>query len=636
MGETLDFLLLKVCGALDRMSRGSAPGAALAGASGDDVYGTGSVIAGRYQVVEKLGEGAFGRVWKVKDQTGDKVVALKELIARAGDAEAQQQAQESILQLEQEFFSLSKLQHPNIVRMFDYGTLSEGARYVVMELVPGQDLYDRLKAGPLPRAEAARALIGLMQALHLLHSRLYVHCDIKAENVRLTDRGEVKLMDFGLLHQLGTPSTQVRGTPHYMAPEVVKGGVIDARTDLYSVGALAYELFTGSLPFDGESAAEIIGQHLRDKPREPSYFLDLPPEIDAFVLRLLEKEPRNRYQNAAEALTDLARISGISLELAPVSHRTSYLYSADLIGRGAESQALDDLRQALGKGQGGSVFICGRGGEGKTRLLEEFRLRVKLDKIPWASGQCRKEGLRPLQPMADALSILLSRTPEEQMSTQGSHLALLFPELAARGFKPPQFADAAQAKLALHESVSRWLAGLAELSPLAVCLEDLHLADGATLELLNFLVRARGETPVLYVATFRSNEVDRTSVVYATADEKLTRLLELAPLKRGDVSDLLGSTLRDFELSDRFVGDLFQTTQGNAFFVVETLRYLVESGTLGQAKGVWQMPVESVELPPHMDELVSRRLGFLSQELLDFCRTLAPIGRALDIKLAQA
>lgn len=636
MGERLDSLLLRTLSTADRLwapapraapALSAASPAALPGG-----LGPGATVGGRYRVESMLGQGAFGRVWRVADDESGQGFALKELLAGATGDGGEDEAAGG---LASEFVTLSRLKHPNIVGVHDYGELPDGARYLVMELVPGEDVFEKLKRGPLPRDEAIRVLLGLAQGLHLLHSRLFVHCDIKAENVRVTTAGEPKLMDFGLLHQLGTPATAVQGTVAYMAPEMIQGGVIDARTDLYSFGVLAYEMFTGALPFEGDTALDVMQQHLHAAPKEPSWYLDLPSELDGFVLGLLAKDPRARPASAAAAAQALAKLAGKDLPPLPVSARTSYLYAARLVGRDAESRALDEVRTGLKEKRGAAVMLSGVGGEGKTRLLEEFRLRVKLDRLAWAAGQCRKEGLAPLAPMVEALGSLEARTPQELRAKHGNTLAFLLPQLRQRGFTPPTFTNPQQAKLALFETVTTWLRALADTAPFVLCLEDLHAADGATLELLNHLVRTLQGAPCVVFATFRSNEVERTSIVYATVDEGLTRHIALGGLARPHVDELLGATLDQHQLSAPFVDELYAHSKGNAFFLIEALRAFVEASELTQSAGVWTA-AEAVTVPKDIDEVVHRRLRHLPAELLTLTRTLAPVGRHLDAKLVGA
>lgn len=169
----------------------------------------GATVAGRYRLDALLGEGGMGRVWLAQDLLEKRVVALKELRRKVHaegkpfPSHASLADDEEDIAFKREFFNMTKLQHPNTVQVLDSGRADSGERYIAMEVVQGQDLDKLLQKGPLQPKQTFRILADLAQVLGFLHARLFVHCDIKAENLRLTDKGQLKLMDFGLMHQLG-------------------------------------------------------------------------------------------------------------------------------------------------------------------------------------------------------------------------------------------------------------------------------------------------------------------------------------------------------------------------------------------------------------------------------------------------
>ncbi|HLM75361.1 MAG TPA: serine/threonine-protein kinase, partial [Polyangiaceae bacterium] len=221
----------------------------------------GALVAGRYRLKSMLGEGAMGQVWLARDELEQRDTAFKVMRAASASAPIGNRAADSRaaeIAFKHEFYTMTKLQHPNTVKVFDYGVLQDGDRFIAMEVVAGRDLSDLLTKGPLELSQIYRVLIDLANVLGFVHSRRFVHCDIKSSNVRMTETGSVRLMDFGMMHQLGLAAGgMLKGTPYYMAPEIPRGGVIDQRTDLYSLGVLAFELATGRYPFTGRSLAEI-------------------------------------------------------------------------------------------------------------------------------------------------------------------------------------------------------------------------------------------------------------------------------------------------------------------------------------------------------------------------------------------
>ena len=266
---------------------------------------------GQYTLGEKLGEGGMGVVYRASHAMLRRPTAIK-LLADGGDA--------SLARFEQEVQLLADLNHPNIVTVHDYGRTADGSFYYAMELLDGMDL-EKLVATDGPQS-AERVIHIVRQAargLNEAHAVGLVHRDIKPANVFVCRQyGEpdaVKVLDFGLAKNNAEPPTSVTthdavlGTPLYISPEAVKGGtVVDARSDLYSLGAVAYFLLTGEPVFNGRSAMEVCAQHLHSAPVAPSERLGrpVPPELEEIVLRCLEKSPERRYSSAAELERALA------------------------------------------------------------------------------------------------------------------------------------------------------------------------------------------------------------------------------------------------------------------------------------------------------------------------------------------
>ncbi|HEU4731466.1 MAG TPA: serine/threonine-protein kinase, partial [Kofleriaceae bacterium] len=229
----------------------------------------GAEVGGRYRIDRLLGTGGMAQVWLAEDLERCIQVAFKEMVVPPASTPAE--LEESTLLFRREYFAMKKLQHPGTVKVYDCGVMETGNRYLTMEVVSGQDLCDLAEHSPLADHEVHRILSRLAQILGFVHSRLFVHCDIKAENVRITDTGEVKLMDFGIMHPMGTRATaSVWGTPMYMAPEWRDRGIIDGRSDLYSLGVLGFYLLTRRTPFlpdPGGPSARIEGPGGGQSPR---------------------------------------------------------------------------------------------------------------------------------------------------------------------------------------------------------------------------------------------------------------------------------------------------------------------------------------------------------------------------------
>src|ERR687885_1052372 len=211
--------------------------------------------------------------------------------------------------------SAAALSHPNIVSIFDRGSSEDGTYYIAMEYLPGGTLKDRiLRRGALPARTAAAVALQIAEALRCAHERGVIHRDIKPHNILITESGDVKVTDFGIA-RAASSSTMTRtgsilGTAHYISPEQAMGEPVSQGSDLYSLGVVLYEMLTGTLPYDAETPIGIAMKHVNGHlvpPRELNP--DVPKGIDAITIRLLAKNPDERYSDAAELIEDLERVT---------------------------------------------------------------------------------------------------------------------------------------------------------------------------------------------------------------------------------------------------------------------------------------------------------------------------------------
>jgi serine/threonine-protein kinase len=268
----------------------------------------GSVVAGRYRIVELLGRGGMGVVYRVEHARIGKLMALKLLTGELS------RDPEIVARFKREALMVSKLSHPNTVQVFDFG-VSDGLTYLAMEYLRGDDLGRIVrKSGPLPAERCAKVIIQVCSSLAEAHGLGIVHRDLKPENIfLLSGQGEndvVKVLDFGLAKlressELGEVTSRgaIVGTPYYMSPEQIRGEAADPRSDIYSLGALMYAVLTGEPVFDAPRPMGVLTKHLTDAPVSPSArfpALGIPPGISAVVMRALEKDPARRFQSVQE------------------------------------------------------------------------------------------------------------------------------------------------------------------------------------------------------------------------------------------------------------------------------------------------------------------------------------------------
>ncbi|MFD3656378.1 protein kinase [Streptomyces sp. NPDC058620] len=280
-------------------------------------YAGGSVAGGRYQLRDLLGEGGMASVYLAYDSALDRQVAIKTLHTELGREQSFRE------RFRREAQAVAKLQHTNIVSVFDTGEDELGGAlmpYIVMEYVEGQPLGSVLQSdiqqyGAMPADKALKVTADVLAALETSHEMGLVHRDIKPGNVMMTKRGIVKVMDFGIARAMQsgvtsmTQTGMVVGTPQYLSPEQALGRGVDARSDLYSVGIMLFQLLTGRIPFDADSPLAIAYAHVQEEPVAPSAInRSVTPAMDALVARALKKNPNERFPSAAAMQDEVTRV----------------------------------------------------------------------------------------------------------------------------------------------------------------------------------------------------------------------------------------------------------------------------------------------------------------------------------------
>ncbi len=268
-----------------------------------------------YRIIEKIGAGGMGEVYRAHDVHLERDVALKFLPPGTLTDESARK------QFRKEALALAKLNHPNIETVYEFGS-QDGADFLAMELIAGNSLKQNINEGPLLEAETVRLGLQLAEGLAAAHEQGVVHRDLKPANLMVTPTGRLKILDFGLAkliyHDVPTDMTRsismesgrISGTVPYMAPEQLRGLDVDPRADIYGAGAVLYELATGCRPFPQSQGAELMGAILHQPPVPPSSVNPrIAPGLENVILKALQKEPSQRYQSARELLVALEGLS---------------------------------------------------------------------------------------------------------------------------------------------------------------------------------------------------------------------------------------------------------------------------------------------------------------------------------------
>jgi tetratricopeptide (TPR) repeat protein len=506
-----------------------------------------------------------------------------------------------------------------------------------------RELLGTYPEGKCDTQTALRIGMDVCGALQYAHAQGILHRDIKPENVMLTREDTAKLMDFGLAKMLGQPSlTQegiIVGTVAYVAPEIALGHGADARSDLYSFGAVLYETLTGKPPFVGEDPVKVIFSHIHDHPVSPIRVnAKVPQALSDCIMRLLEKEPEKRYQTAADlqkVLRDVAEgflreTYGPSAKAVvvpaprPVTER-----EIQLIDRTDEMAALREAVDKAVRGEGGLVFLHGEPGIGKTRLTREVGAYARLRGMQVVYGRCpalfKMDGVPPYILWSEVIrNYLEDCNPEQLYRVVGYYpgeVCKLVPDLAnrLRSVPPSVPISPEHERDRLFEAVSQFVTNISREAPLLVVLDDLQWTDQSSLLLMHYLARGAYRVPMFILGAYRDTDIDERHVLTSVLTElNRERLLRSVPLSRMSLDDVLEMIKRIFEQDDvprEFSELVYDKTQGNPFFVEEIIKSLREEKVIYRRENQWKVKeVSKIEFPATVKSVVKTRIGRLDDE----------------------
>lgn len=613
-------------------------------------FAPGSVLRERYRLDSELGRGGMGIVYRATDLELHREVAVKVLPDASSSADARQR-------LLREARAAAALNHPHIISVHDVGE-TNGTPFFVMELVQGTSLA---KSKPADLSRIVEIACQLCSALEHAHTHSIVHRDLKPDNILLSAagvNGSVKLADLGL----ALPADAARisraglivGTAAYMAPEQALGQPVDGRTDLYALGVLLYEMTTGRVPFSGDNPLSVVSQHVHASVVPPRVLRpDIPRALEAVILKLLAKDPAQRFATAAE--TAVALRESLSAE-EPASDEESpatvaildALSRGRLVGRAAELSEAIELWHRAREGHGHAVLFSGEPGAGKTRLAREVTIHAAVDGAIVLSGGCYEyEATTPYLPFVEAFRRFVREEKDDtalrtKLGDAAPQIAKLVPEIQTRLGPFPARAELPphEERLLFFDAVVKLFVNLAGAKGLLFYADDLHWADRGTLWLLGHLLRQLRSERVLVLGAYRETELDRAHpLAKSLVDWNRERLVTRIPLKRFDAAET--SAQLDALLGEHVSADFGQAvhreTEGNPFFVEEVLKALIEKGSVRRESGRWKRcDVDQLVIPQSMKEAIGSRLDRVSLKTNEVLRTGAVLGKTFTFAELQS
>jgi predicted ATPase len=589
-------------------------------------------VAG-YEDLTFLGRGGMGVVYKARQGSLDRLVALKFLAADCACDPIW------LARFQREARTASALNHPHICTIYDTGE-SEGRPYLSMELVEGRTL-ESLVGSRLDVEELTRLIGQAARALAAAHAAGVVHRDIKPANLMVRDDGILKVLDFGLARRLAEsrlprpgpsgvstdPGTRV-GTPLYMSPEQARAEPVDGATDIFSLGVVLYELATGQAPFRADSDIGVMHAIVVQTPLPPARLNpEIPAALEALILHMLAKDHRLR-PTAREVEIALTQLS-TKIQDEPRA-RGPRLGRRPTVGRRQEWAALHIGFEEASAGRGLLLCVTGEPGLGKTTFVENFLDELAASERTWsARGRCseRLAGAEAYLPFLEALESLLQG---EGGASAAQAMKLLAPtwyvQLAPLAAEDPALARLlADAREAPQERRKRelgvFLHELSRQRPLVVFLDDVHWADPSSVDLLTYVGSRCAAWRMLLVVTFRPSDLRRSQHPFGAVKLELQgrgicREIALPFLSREDLDSYLSLAFAGHRFPDDFAPALHSRTEGNPLFMVDLLQYLQEHAVIVQDRGRWTLVGDVAnlvrELPESVRGMIQRKVDQLS------------------------
>jgi len=613
---------------------------------------------GRYSVIKKLGEGGKGIVYKCMDNNLNRIVAIKLIKGELLDSE-------SYSRLIREAKTTAMLSHPNIVSIYDMSR--DGQRfYMVVEYVDGESL-DRYIASHrenISTKELIRISISIAEALDYAHKHGVLHRDVKPENIMISSDGTVKLMDFGLARSFDSPrlthAGMIVGTPAYLSPESAIGKESDARSDLYSLGCVMYQMATGSPPFTGKDSLKLIYSHIHDVPQPPSRVnQNIPQSVETVIMKLLRKNPDERFQDALkliEVLRDIREVEngqpsrGSDRETRTDPGKgggTSFIGRRDgyFVGRDAECDTLRKLVDLAKMGDGRASVIVGEAGSGKTRLAEEVRdyaVMRGMKTITVKGRQSRQQ--TPHYYFSEMLREYLYMAPPQLIYKICGNYAdvavRMMPELASKLGPINEVAsdDTLASKTRFYDGAAEIMRNISRETPLLLVLEDIQHADESTMSILETLMEyIRGMQLMILLTLTLSDFGSPSEVAERIYSNRSFDIVKLNNFDRDETAAFICNFLseRRENLTEEFVDFIYTKTNGNPLYVEEVLKLLIEKKLIFKSpSGSWERkPISEIGVPNSLKGLIKERLAALDDFSMHILETASIIGAEFDVEI---
>ncbi|MDD5654677.1 MAG: AAA family ATPase, partial [Candidatus Omnitrophica bacterium] len=635
----------------------------------------GKTVANRYKITEEISQDSLTFLCKAQDTTENKPVFITLLKEKA-----RQRPLETLLRFKREQEQISKLNHPNLLKIYSHGEF-EGQDYVVSEYCESEPLSKLLLlpqniGQPLPIDSAVDIILQLSSALDVAHQSTILHQALQPQSILITqDLRMVKLASFGynLLTDISriTEKEEIISTFGYLSPE--SSGIlrrpIDVRSDIYSLGIIFYRFVTGRLPYTAPDISTLIHEHIAQIPDPPSKLnSQIPPVIENIILRLIAKDPQDRYQSLSGLTFDLMEYQNqrsrgkqpVDFEIARFDKLRQLTFNTRLIGRDKELNVLKSLLDQTKQGKGSLCFVFGEPGIGKSRLVDELRGHIHGLNGLFCGGKCYQYEFRtPYKVISEAADAYIEKIKRLSQEEQQEHIKRIKDALGQLGGEvvkvapniidligqPPKLEELEpeKEKIRFLITITNFIASLSTSQvPLLMFLDDLQWVDDGSLEILERVAEKLQNIPALLIVSYRDNEVDQNhplaQFMKRLAEQNIS-LMQI-PVKSFSLNETAQIICQIFLEKEEHVLPLAQELQerakGNPFFTLELLHSLVDEGvvSLKEEHYIYDLDkLKSASLPTTIVDAVLKRMKDLSVEEQEIISYASIMGKEIDFKL---
>lgn len=614
----------------------------------------------------------MGVVYRGFDTILERDVALK--LMHPHLVENEQHAQRLIREAQ----AVAKITHPNIVTIYEIGDADCG-KYISMEYAEGISFGDLLRdQSPMPVERIIHLIKQILDGLSCAHEKGIYHRDIKPENIFITANDKVKILDFGIAKMSAkkglTAVGDVLGTVEYMAPEQMLGESFDHRCDIYATGVLLYQALTRLLPFTGETSVAILFKQLNEEPIPPSeYNTSIPSALDKITLKALKKESLERWETAAAFAEALADALKPEKQDKGTGSNTSHWSLAEeqedtptskeklhpvFVGREREFKKLLRFFAQAQQGNGCTAVISGEAGMGKSTLAMQLQKYAKSNKaIVLYGASLYQEGMDAYMPYIDALRGFFSKDSHSLPSEERVKIKNLvrekipvlmeFTERFSTTFDSGTSSDPTdddQNPVNILEGIHLLVSLISTMQPVVLVIDDMQWADEASLRLFHYLSRHIAENRILQVGISRTDKFDLlqngkpapiVEIYSRMRREDIFQEINLNHFSREHCETLIDESFGNSSFTEEFYEMIHHETRGNPFFVLETLKLLIDNNTLYLEDGVWRNKTGIVkfDVPNRVEDVFVRQFSELADEEKEILQVASVIGYKFDISV---